>query len=351
MKIEWKKVVAMCALALLASPVVAADAMPRSEWHNLVSDCAQNPQTLKDTMSKVSPSDQVVLLAEVNEAISKMPGSDEVKGAMFYAANSAAVKSAAKGNLANVLAEVFATVPPEYLTDINERFAKEIFNRTANPSRTFSDMEFVTLCSNTMAVVNARAEKAENAGVRETFAILMFLRASNGTPANLAETLVATMPDAKNRELALNEWIKPAMGDGQEQSYDAMLGVAQAGEEPDHAMVATLSQASSPDAMVAMLGDLAAENSPMAASADQMGMGAFKTPGLSGSSFEPFEPESDLGIKRVPRAYIQSKSAVGGDKDGKADDTDENPYYSKKRGKTESEGSYTPEPRPYRGQR
>lgn len=351
MKIEWKKAVAMCALALVASPLVAADAMPRSEWHNLVSDCAQNPQTLRDTMTKVAPSDQAALLAEVNEAISKMPGSDEVKGAMFYAANSAAVKSAAKGNLANVLAEVFATVPPEYLTDINERFAKEIFNRTANPSRTFSDSEYEELCTNTLAVVNARCEKVENAGVRETFAILMFLRASNGTPANLAETLVATMPDAKNREAALNEWIKPAMGDGQEQSYDAMLGVAQAGEEPDHAEVTALvNQAVSPDTMVAMLGDLAAENSSMATSAENMGAGSFKAPAIPGSAFEP---ESDIGIKRVPRAYIQSETAVGGSKDGKASDEDDgNPYYSKKRGRESgSEGGYSPEPVPYRAQR
>ncbi len=319
MKAEWKKVLAMSAFALAISPLMAADAMPRSEWHNLVSECAQNAQTLRETMTKVAPGDQTALLAEVNAAIAKMPGSDEVKGAMFYAASSAAVKSAAKGNLANVLAEVFATVPPEFLTDINERFAKEIFSRTANPSRTFTDAEYVALATNAMAVVNARCEKAENAGVRETFAILMFLRASNGTPANLSETLVATLPDAKNRELAANEWIKPAMGDGQEQTYDPMLGVAQAGEEPDHAIVTQLTGGS--DIMVGMLGDLAAEGSDMATPASKMGAGAFMRPGIVGVS-------PDIGLTRVPRAFVT------GNRGDKVDD----------------DGGWTPEPEPYRGQ-
>lgn len=347
MKFEWKKGLAMCVLALAVSPLVAADAMPRSEWHNLVSECAQNSQTLRETMAKVSPADQAALLAEVNEAIAKMPGNDEVKGAMFYAANSAAVKSAAQGNLAAILAEVFATVPPEFLTDINERFAKEIFNRTGNPNRTFSDAEFEALAKNTMNAINARCEKEENAGVRETFAVLMFLRASNGTPANLTETLVATMPDAKNREMATNEWIKPAMGDGQEQTYDPMLGVAQAGEEPDHAVVTSLTGSS--DAMVGILADLAAEGSPMATSAAKMGAGAFLAPTVAGAA-----PDSqpDIGLNRVPRGYISSKTAVGGNAEGTAADNGEgNPYYSNKRGSTSgSEGGYTPEPGPYAGQ-
>ncbi|MGN0847573.1 MAG: hypothetical protein ACI4RA_09350 [Kiritimatiellia bacterium] len=325
MKIEWKKALAMCAFALAVSPLAAADVMPRSEWHGLVSDCAQNPQTMRETMAKVAPEDQVALLAEVNEAISRMPGSDEVKSAKFYAASHAAVQGTAKGNLAYVLAEIFATVPPEFLTDINEKFAKEVFSRTANNGRTFTDAEYVALATNTLAIVNARCEKTENAGVRETFAILMFLRASNGTPANLAEMLVATMPNAKNRELAMNEWIKPAMGDGQEQTYDPMLGAAQAGEEPDHAVVTLLTGSS--DAMVGMLGDLAAMGSDMATPTEKMGAGAFRAPpawvGIAGTA-------PDIGLNRVPRAYASD---------------DESPYYTHKRGSHPGG-----EPSPYAGQ-
>ncbi len=328
MKIKQMKTLMAGVFALAAAVVCAADAMPRSEWHAIVGDCAQSPQTLRGTMAKVAPADQTALLGEVNEAIAKMPGSDEVKGARFYAANSAAVKSAAKGNLANVLAEVFATVPPEYLTDINERFAAEVFSRTANPNRTFSDAEYVELAKTTMGTINARCEKAEYPGVRETFAILMFLRASGGTPADLSATLVATMPNEKNRELATNEWIKPAMGDGQEQTYDPLLGAAQAGEEPDHAIVTSLTGA--PDMLVAMLGYLADERSKMSVKTEKMGGGAFLYPTRSGTAANS---QADIGLNRIPRGAIEA---------------DDSPYHTVKRGKRAGEvddgGS---EPRPY----
>lgn len=346
MKTEWKKAVAMCALALFVSPLIAADAMSRSEWHNLVSESAQNPQTLRSTMSKVAPEEQAAFLAEVNAAIAKMPGSDEVKCAMFYAANSAAVKSAAKGNLANVLAEVFATVPLEYLTDINERFAKEVFNRNGNQGHTFTDAEYEALSTNTMAVVNARCEKAENAGERETFAICMLVRASNGGPANLADTLVATLPNASNRELAANEWIKPALGIGQEQSYDPLLGNLSGDKnEPDHAVVTSITGPS--DVMVGLLGDLAAEGSDMATPASKMGAGAGMAPTIVGVSPNPDVP--DIGLNRIPRAYVSSKDPVGGNRDGRySDSSDGNPYYRRERGDEEQPDK--PPRGPYAGQ-
>ena len=340
MKMELKMFAAVCTAALLALPVFAADAMPRSEWHAKVSDCAQNAQTLRETIQKVAPAEQAALLAEVNEAIAKMPGSDEVKAAQFYAANKAAVGAANREVLKDVLAEVFATVPPEYLTDINERFAKELFSRS---NSSITDEQFVALATNTMAVVNARCETAENSGVRETFAALMFLRASAGSPANLAETLVATMPDAKNRELALNEWIKPAMGDGQEQTYDPMLGVAQAGEEPDHAVVARLTGGNA--SMAALLADLAAESSSDAKTPTaQLGGGAIRADANGGQLMD------GIGLNRVPRAYVNSKEAVGGDSNGRyAGNGEGNPYYTHSRGDS---AGYTPpqHPVPYQGQ-
>lgn len=333
MKCEWKKIAAMCAFALCIAPMVASAEMPRSEWHAKVSDCVQDAQVLKDTISQLSASDQTAFLAEVNDAISKMPGSDDVKGAKFYAANRAAVTGATKDNRAAVLAEVFATVPPEYLTDINERFATELFNRNANPSKTFTDDEFVGIATNTMATIVARCEKEENAGVRETFAALMFLRASGGTPANLAETLVSQFPDAKTREMALNEWIKPAMGDGQEQSYDPMLGAAQAGEEPDHAVVTQIVWAEQSTALLADLQTPAGE----AVSAKGLAGGFFSSPAIVGAV--PNEDQADIGLNRIPRGAILSKT-----KDG-----DDNPYYTRKRG--DQPGSSGTEPSPYYDQK
>ena len=343
MKLNLAKL-AVCALALAALPIYAADTMPRSEWHALVGDCAQNPQTLKQTIGKLSAEDQLAFVQEVNAAISKMPGSNEEKGAAFYNANRAAVSGAGKDNLKAVLAEVYATVPVEYLTEINERFAKELFSRTANPAHVPTDQEFTQLATSTMAAVNERCQKGEDASVRETFAILMLVRASGGTPADLAQTLVSQLPDAQARETALNDWVKPAMGDGQEQTYDPMLSAAQSGgDEPDHSVVLQLTGGMQIND--ALLGDLAAA-SDAGGTAAGIGAGAFRAPGVPGAAV----PESGIGLSRVPRAYVSSKTAIGpagaaaaaaaasgeGDSEGLPD----NPYYTKdrtKHDKTESD--------------
>ena len=83
----------------------------------------------------------------------------------------------------------------------------------------------------------------------------------------------------------------------------------------------------------------------MATSAAKMGAGAFLPPTIAGAT-------PGIGLNRVPRGYIASKEAVGGNADGTAADNGEgNPYYSNKRGSTSgSEGGYTPEPGPYAGQ-
>ncbi len=207
-----------------------------------------------------------------------------------------------------------------------------------------TDQEFTQLATSTMAAVNERCQKGEDASVRETFAILMLVRASGGTPADLAQTLVSQLPDAQARETALNDWIKPAMGDGQEQTYDPMLSAAQSGgDEPDHAVVQQLTGGMQIND--ALLGDLAAA-SDAGGTAAGIGAGAFRAPGVPGAAV----PESGIGLSRVPRAYVSSKTAIGaegaaaaaaaasgeGDSEGVAPG---NPYYTKdrtKHDKTES---------------
>ena len=211
-------------------------AMPRSEWHAKVGDCAQNPALLKQTISQLSAEDQKAFLGEVNAALAQLPGSAEAKAAQFLEANKAAVSGATKENRLAVLAEVFATVPPEYLTEINERFADELFSRSADASRTYTDAEYEAIASNAVAVVSERCATAENGAVRTTFAALMFIRASGGSPESLRDTLVSQLPEA-SQATAKSEWIPAALGEGQSKSYDPMLGASQAGEEPDHAVV------------------------------------------------------------------------------------------------------------------
>ena len=204
--------------------------MPRSEWHAKVGDCAQDPALLRQTISQLSPADQTAFLAEVNEAISKMPGSEEVKAAKFLDANRAAILGATPENRTAVLAEVFATVPPEFLTVVNESFAMDLFNRSnANTSRAISDADYVALASKAMDAIVERCATADHPEVRSTFAALMFERASGGPTEGLRDALISKLPPAA-QESARSDWMPTALGEGREKSYDPMLGVAEAGE-------------------------------------------------------------------------------------------------------------------------
>ena len=334
-----KKVLTAVAMACVAVASLAA-AMPRSAWQAKIGESAQNPTVLKEIIGQLSSADQVVFLAEVNEAISKMPGSDEQKAAMFLDANRAAVAGATADNRAAVLAEVFATVPPEYLTVVNESFASDLFNRNANPSKPMSDADFKALATATMAKIVARCASAENSAVRDTFAALMFERASGGSPADLRDALVSTLP-AGAQESASTESIPSAMGEGREKSYDAMLGASGAGDEPDHAAALALVSGQLGQAVFVDM------QSGAVASSSGLSGAAFSAPGIVGTSTVLDQPGT--GLDRVPRAHVFSKTAVGRDADGnKLSDSQENPYYTGKHRGDKKPGEF--EPNKYPGQ-
>lgn len=305
--LERSVIVLALAACLLPFAAVAAD-MPRSEWQAKIGESARDASVLADTMKKLSDADQVAFVSAVNAAIAKMPGSEEARAAASTEANLAAIASASKANKNAVLAEVFATVPPEYLTEINERLSKGL-NR-----KSMGDAQFVEIAKKTIAAVAGRCRKAESADVRTTFAILSFLRASEGSPADLRSTLVALLPGESARAKAIDEWIRPALGEGQEQTYDPMLGMAQAGEEPDHAIVTQL--VGGPQISDALLADLAAESSDVPVPASRLAGGAFSA---SIAGIAPNNDAPGIGLNRVPRAAVQNKD-------------DENPYYTHGRG-------------------
>ena len=322
------KKIAVCALAACAVPFAVTAELSKAEWQAKVGDCASDPSAMKATIAQIPAAEQAEFLGKVNEAISKKAGSDEAKAADFYAANKAAVAGAADKKA--VLAEVYATVPVEYLTVINERFATELFSRNANPDKPISDKAFEELTTNTLAVINKRCESAGNTDVRQTFAALMFLRASGGSPAGLSSTLVSQMTDAKARESA-GGWIADAMGSNgnESSSYDNMLAAANAGDEPDQAVV--LQMIGPNMIMDSLLADLKAPGTQSASGpASGFGAGGFTTGSIAGAAV-PADGAIDLGLNRIPRGAIGSADGVGGNSEGTNADS-ENPYYSSKRG-------------------
>ncbi len=273
-------------------------ALSLAEARGKIGEAVVNPSVMTSLVKQLSAADQKSFLADCNEAVSKMPGSAESKAATYLAVNRAALKGAAKGNLSDMLAEVFATVPPESLTVVNERFAADLFNRAANPAETFTDERFVNIAKSVMTSVTNRMVKTDGAAVRETFAILMLVRASNGTPADLASTLAAYLPEDA-RKSAVGEWIPEAMSE--RRNYDPMLGVvADGGVLPNSAVVL---QIAGPQKLEMMLSDL---NSGIAG-ADALNAASFKNVGDVVTTLPVATPDIglDSGLDRRPFKYTE----------------------------------------------
>lgn len=288
-----KKILLTGVVIVAALVMTEARALSLADASGKIGEVVESPASMTETLKQLSAEDQVAYLARVNAAIDALPGSPTEKAAKYLSVNSAALKGAAKGNLAALLAEVFATVPPEALTVINERFAAELFNRSANPEKPVSDEAMEAIAKKTMAAIQARTATSDNTAVRDTFAVLMFLRASEGKPADLADTLVSQFTDEKARELAKTEWIPSAMGDPK--SYEPMLGASDAGEQPEASAVLAMVGA---EASAMFLADLS----------DNTGSQSFANAGqLNGFSIINDPLTDPVGIDRIPRTMDKSK--------------------------------------------
>lgn len=248
---SMKKVCALAAAVMAAFSLFASE-MPLAEARAKIGEAVANSQVMAQTMKSLSADNQKAFLSEVNAAISKMPGSTESKTATFLTVNRTALQNAAKGNMKTLLAEVFATVPVEALTVLNESFAKDLFNRKLSGNDKLSDAQFEKIARDVVQAVGERASGLKDADVRMAFTALMFIRSSNGSPANLTDNLVSVMPE-KSREVAKSDWLPAALGQNQDKTYDPLLGGADAGREPDVQVVMNIAGSIVLDALLAEL--------------------------------------------------------------------------------------------------
>ena len=321
----------MMVIAAAGAMVLSAQ-MPRSEWHAKVGDCALDPATLKATIAQLSSEDKAAFVAEVNAAIEKMPGSDEVKAAKFLAANRAAIAGAGANDRAAVLAEIYATVPPEALTVINEEFAKNEFSRPPN----IDDDDYTNIVAQTMTAIAQRTSTAESGGVRAAFAGLMFIRAAGSAADATSAIVVSSLPNDVQAD-AQGSWLPSALGQGQAPSYDAMLAPAQAGDEPDHAVVVSLSPAQTIDSMLL---DLQAGGLPSSSSPAVSGNTA-TTIATSGAGTDG----AVTGLSSVPRDRVLNPSVPLSSITGNPADRETvvpNPYYGGKERGGSGGGTVTP---------
>ena len=259
-----RKLLIVGALVLAGAVVAVAqdaaatgqDALARARAQ--IDKVIETPDQMKTVMAGLSAEDQKQFVADVNKAIGDMPASVEERTAKYLNVNHVAVVAAAKGNKATILAEVFATVPPESLTVLNERFATDLMSRSANPNITYTDEQYTEICLELMEKINERTEETDNGSTRSAFAILMLVRASNGTPEDLADKLIDTLKHDDAKELAKTEWIPAALGkDGREQGYEPLLASADAGSRPDFAYVLVIA---GPQYLDSILHDIGGKN-------------------------------------------------------------------------------------------
>jgi hypothetical protein len=217
------KKILIAAAAMVLS--VNALAMSLAEASAKITDIIKDPSMMSSVAKELSADDQIIFLKRINSAIEGTKRSVDSKTSLFCEVNRAALVARKDGNLKSLVAEMFATVPPASLTVINELFAKQLFNRKANPAKPVSDEMFKKHAVSTMEVVQARTTGTDK-DVRDAFAILMFLRASEGTPADLKDVLISKLSDEESRQLAKESWIPSAMAEGKAKSYDPMLAVA-----------------------------------------------------------------------------------------------------------------------------
>lgn len=268
-----KKLLVMVMLATAGAVVVRAQTAAEklaadktqislADARGKIDKAIESPAVMTEIMKRLTAEDQVKFLSDVNKAIGDMPASPEEKTAKFLNINHAAVVAAQKGNTTAILAEVFATVSPDALPAVSERFAVDLVNRATDPNVTYTDEQFTKIATEVMNKISERAEETDNGSVRNTFAIVMFGRASNLSGESLEKFQDALVDTAlKNddaKEIAREEWIPAATGkDGREQNYDSLLAAADAGRRPDYAQVLAIA---GPQHLQSVIADIGGKN-------------------------------------------------------------------------------------------
>lgn len=238
---------AMCA-------VCVAQALTLAEARGKISECIADPKVMTATMKELSAADQAAFVAEVNSAIAGMPGSTEAMVATALNVNKAAMIGASKGNVSAVLAEVYATVPAEALPAITESFAKDLFNRTADSSVTYTDEQFEKISTTIMKKVADRLSSVEGGEARATCAAAMMVKASGDTPSPaLIDAVVATLPEAAqaNAKSQIQAMTAP---NASENTYDTVVENANA--ENPHPMFDVVIRLAGPQRLESLIADV-----------------------------------------------------------------------------------------------
>lgn len=179
-----------------------------------------------DAVKSLAPGEQIELVRTVNAAMPSFGVKDETRTLTTYRINRDILRAASPVDRKRVLAEVFATAPEYSLPALADGLAAEVFNRKA-AGFAKKDDSFQNFALSAMLTIYRRC-RADNSlelsnQRRLVFAVVMFLKASEGDPEDLLDQLIVFVPDSV-REAARNLWIPAAMGqDGKKGTYRPLV--------------------------------------------------------------------------------------------------------------------------------
>ena len=263
----------------------------------LVAGAATEKGAFGTAFQDLAKDDQVEFVRAVNESMRDYKASTPEKRLQtIYAVNRDAVRAAVPAERKAVIAEVFATAPMDALPMITDRFASEMFNRKAAG---FSDKDdsFTEFAAAMLMRVRARMgllDVSQFPGARTTFAVIMVLKASEGKPEDLRQSILFYVPTG-SYEAATKVWIPAALGeDGKPASYQPILEAGYKGEEPAHANAHPVSPIGMSNLQVGSdlrVGDAKDVSSP--------------SPRWDNSGITTDPDGTTAGLGRVPRAAVE----------------------------------------------
>lgn len=262
--------------------------LTRAQWLKQLGASVTSEAVLRETLAQVSPEDKVEFTQRMLKAVTRMPVSPEEKSVAFVRTSVACIASVTGDAKYKVIAEVFADVPVEFLPVVTEELAKR-FDQEYNK---LSDEQYEKIASDALKVAFARNAQTDAPSVRDTFAILAFLRGAKN-PA-LQDKLLALLPDDRMRGLAAS-WLPPALKD---RNYEAMLAAADV--DPlavSYAEVLRLMGLSSMDRLFAALESGLPLSTLIGSDMNRLPSTGFVQP-------------ADFGINRVPRGYQNQSTNI-----------------------------------------
>lgn len=218
--------IAVCAVVFCGGRAFAQEqekTLMREQWGRKVGESAQDLEVLKATLRQISPDERPDFAQKTLRAITRMPLGPQAKSERYVGSAILCLSQVREDNAYSVVAHAVALALVPHLPALVEEMSKRL---DLKDNKGVTEEQYRAIAAKGVQVCFARNAYVEDTTLRNTFAILLFMRAAPDLPG-LQDTLLAQLPDDASRKLAA-EWLAKA-SDGE---YDEILAAADAAAKP-----------------------------------------------------------------------------------------------------------------------